>query len=626
MAAPVGNAFSSLANTLSSVPSPKHYSSGGPRTEPPGTINALFFNAVEKFALPNALMFKRGGEWQSLSHARILERVRHAAFGLAKLGVTPGDRVAILSENRPEWSIADYACLCSGVIDVPIYPTLPTEQLPYLLTNAGVKAVFVSTAEQARRLVELRPTVPDVQWIIGFEATKDDGCDMTLLELEALGAEQDSEDAAAHFKQDALAIEPDHLITLIYTSGTTGKPKGVMLTHDNVYSNCMATQQSIPLVGNDVALSFLPLSHSFERTGDYFLFGNGAVIAFAESIESVPANMQEVRPTLMLAVPRLYEKIYARVLENASAAGGLKARMFYWARGVGDRWATAKLAGEEPSATLAWQYALAQKFVFSKLQTLTGGRLRFFVSGGAPLSPVINKFFYSAGLIILEGYGLTETSPVMTANTLENFRIGTVGKPLRGVEVRIAEDGEILTRGPNVMQGYYKNPEATAAAIDEAGWFHTGDIGELDDGFLRITDRKKDIIVTAGGKNLAPQPIENKVRANKFVSQAVMIGDKRKYAIMLVVPNWDQLSKWARSQGITSTERSELVTLTAVQEKMEQEVKRELTGLGSYEMPKKVGVLEHDFTIESGELTPKLSVKRRVVEQLHKDMIEKMYA
>ncbi len=626
MSAQAGSAFSSLANTLSSVPSPHRFSSGGPRMKPPGSISALFFQAVDEHDLPNALMYKQGGVWESLSHQSLLQRVRHTALGLAQLGVTPGDRVGILSENRPEWAIADYACCCSGIIDVPVYPTLPSEQIPFILNDSGVKALFVSTAAQAQKVAAIRSEIPDVQWVIGFEATKAHGCDMTLAEVEALGAAQDSEEVAARFRSDALAIAPDHLLTLIYTSGTTGKPKGVMLTHDNVYSNCMATDSAIPLSRGDVALSFLPLSHIFERTGDYFLMTRGVVIAYAESIDTVPINMQEVRPTFMMSVPRLYEKIYARVLENALAAGGLKARIFFWARSVGERWADQKLAGKEPGGALALQYKLAHKLVFSKLQERTGGRLRLFSSGGAPLSPQINKFFYSAGLTILEGYGLTETSPVIATNTLENFRIGTVGKPIRGVEVRIASDGEILTRGPHVMKGYYKNPEATADAIDREGWFYTGDIGEIEDGFLRITDRKKDIIVTAGGKNLAPQPIENRIRTNKYVSQAVMIGDKRKYPIVLIVPNWDQLEKWAAAQNIVWTSRAELLKMPTIHAKMEKEVKAELTGLGSYETPKKVGLLEHDFSIERGELTPKLSVKRRVVEKSYDALIESLYA
>jgi long-chain acyl-CoA synthetase len=422
-----------------------------------------------------------------------------------------------------------------------------------------------------------------------------------------------------------LAVTPDQLVTLIYTSGTTGNPKGVMLTQDNLYSNVIATKSSLDVGASDVALSFLPLSHIFERTGDYFLFANGVRIAYAESIDTVPVNMGEVKPTMMMSVPRLYEKISARVVENAVAGGALKGRIFLWAKNVGERWADEKLAGREPGGLLAMQYALAQKLVFSKLKERTGGNLRFFVSGGAPLSPEIAKFFYSAGLIILEGYGLTETSPVISTNTFEHYRLGSVGRPIPGVEVMIATDGEILSRGPHIMRGYYNNAEATKDAIDEEGWFHTGDIGELIDGFLRITDRKKDIIVTAGGKNIAPQPIENMLRTNKYVSQAVMLGDKRSFPVVLIVPNWDQLEKWAASENIAWTSRTELLAMPTINAKVGQEVKTQLAGLASYETPKKVALLEHDFSVERGELTPTLKVKRRVIDKTYQPLIDGLY-
>ena len=611
--------------TLAGVPSPTRYANGGPRPAP-GTINRLFFDAVERFDRPDALQHKVRGVWEKIPHRTLLERVRRTALGLAKLGVVPGDRVAILSENRPEWTIADYACICSGYTDVPIYATLPAEQIPYILNDSGARVVFVSTPDQARKIASVRSQMPHITHVIGFAATKADGCELTLADLEATGAAADSPAEADRFKRDALAVSPDALLTLIYTSGTTGNPKGVMLTQDNVASNCAASDSMIPIVKNDVALSFLPLSHIFERMGAYYLFGKGVSIAFAESMDTVPVNMTEVHPSIMLSVPRLYEKIFARVLENAIAAGGLKKQIFFWARGVGERWADERLAGRTPGGLLAWQYGIAQKLVFSKLKERTGGNMRVFVSGGAPLSPEIARFFYAAGLTIFEGYGLTETSPVIAASSMEHYRIGSVGRPIRGVEVMIASDGEILTRGPHVMRGYFNNDAATAEAIDAGGWFHTGDIGELSDGFLRITDRKKDIIVTAGGKNIAPQPIEGLIKLNKYVSQAVMIGDKRKFPVVLIVPNWDQLEKWAASQGIIWTSRAELVAMPTINAKVEKEVMSQLTGLAHFETPKKVALLEHDFSIERGELTPKLSVKRRVIDKSYKDLIDALYA
>jgi long-chain acyl-CoA synthetase len=388
----------------------------------------------------------------------------------------------------------------------------------------------------------------------------------------------------------------------------------------------MASRCAVPFGGDDLALSFLPLSHVFERMGDYMYFATGTSIAYVASLDDVAAALQLVKPTMAMSVPRLYEKMYARVLENAQAGGALKWRIFNWARSVANRWADEKLAGREPGGMLAWQYGLAQKLVFSKLKERTGGRMRYFVSGGAPLAAEINKFFFAAGIVILEGYGLTETSPVIAVNTPDAFRIGTVGRAIQGVEIAIAEDGEILTRGPHIMRGYYQKPDATAEAIDADGWFRTGDIGRLEDGFLRITDRKKDIIVTAGGKNIAPQPIENALKTNKYISQAVMIGDRRKFPIVLIVPEWDPLEKWAQIKQLKYVDRAELLALPIVKAKFEKEVQGALHGLARFETPKKIGLLEHDFSIERGELTPKLSVKRRVIDKQYASVIDQLYA
>ena len=597
--------------------------SGGPPPAP-GTLAQIFFDAVDRFDRPDALQSKVNGAYQPMSHRTLATRVHHIGLALRALGIERGARVGILSENRPEWAIADYACLTSCLVDVPVYPTLPAEQIVYILKDAGVVALFVSTDVQAAKVAQIRPGLPALRHVIGFGDKVWPGVDMTFADLEARGAAAAASVSLERYRQEALTAKPDDLATLIYTSGTTGEPKGVMLTHDNFHSNVVVCAELLPF-RDDVALSFLPLSHVFERMGDYLMLACGISIAYAESIDTVPTNMQEVRPTVMMSVPRLYEKMYARVLENALAGGQIKKRIFFWARSVADKWADETLAGRTPGGLLGFAYRVAQKLVFSKLKARTGGRMRYFVSGGAPLAPEINKFFYAAGLTILEGYGLTETSPVIAVNTPKHFRIGTVGRPIPGVEVTIAPDGEILTRGPHVMKGYYNKPDATREAIDAEGWFHTGDIGELRDGFLAITDRKKDIIVTAGGKNIAPQPIENMIKTNKYVSQAVVLGDKRRFPIVLVVPNFEQLEKWAKIKNLLWTDRRQLIRLPLVQAKMEKEVLRKLSGLASFETPKKVGLLETDFSIESGELTPSHKVKRRVIEKRYADRVDRLY-
>ena len=600
------------------------YARGAGDRPPPGTLNELFFTSARKWNKPDALLVRVDGKWQPISHATMLERVRRIAFGLASLGIERGDRVAILSENRPEWAFADYACLTAGFADVPIYGTLPAEQIPHLLEDSGAVAIFVSNVAQAGKIASIRRRCPKLRHVIAFDANAKHNADVTLRDLEARGTAADTPERAAEYERAALAVSPDDIATIIYTSGTTGAPKGVMLSHDNIRSNVEGACRLVQ-IENDTALSFLPLSHIFERMGDYWFFITGTTIAYVDSFDLVPQAMLEVRPTIAMSVPRLYEKMYARVLENALSGGAVKKRIFFWARSVADRWADQKLAGREPGGLLALQYALAQKLVFSKLKARTGGRMRFFVSGGAPLAPEINKFFYAAGLTILEGYGLTETSPVIGVNTPDNFRIGTIGKPIDGVEVKVAPDGELLTRGPHVMKGYFNNPDATAEAIDSEGWFHTGDIGVIEDGFIRITDRKKDLIVTAGGKNIAPQPIENMVKTNKFVSQAVVIGDRRKFTVLLIVPNFEQVEKWAKQRNMIWTDRSQLLAMPAVQQMVEQEVRSKLTGLAPFEMPKKIALLGSDFSVESGELTPTLKVKRRVIEKNYKSLIDSLY-
>jgi long-chain acyl-CoA synthetase len=591
----------------------------------PATLSQLFVEAVEEHDGPSAMQTKVGDVYQPISHRTLADRVRHVAFGLRALGVAASDRVAILSENRPEWAIADYACLLSGIADVPIYTTLPAEQVAYILRDSGAVAVFVSSEEQVEKVRSVRTELPALQHVIVFDENAAKGGEIRLAALEAKGAASMTLDAATRLRAEALAILPDHLATIIYTSGTTGEPKGAMLTHGNIASNVSAVIDLLPMGPSDVSLSFLPLSHIFERMVDYLMFAAGVSIAYVESMDTIAKNMLEVRPTIVVSVPRIYEKIFSRITDAAMRAGGAKRSIFQWARKVGERWTTLTLEGREPGPILALQHRIADKLVFAKVRAAVGGRLRYFVSGGAPLSVEINRFFFAAGLKILEGYGLTETSPVIAVNTPTRLTIGTVGPPIPGVEVMIASDGEILTRGPHVMKGYFNRPEATAEAIDSDGWFHTGDIGTLENGLLRITDRKKDIIVTAGGKNIAPQPIENQVRANKYVAQAVMIGDRRKFPLILVVPNFDQLERWAREQELAFKDYRDLIAHPLVKTKMEREVIGTLEKFAHYEKPKKVVLIEQDFTIDSGELTPTLKVKRRTVDRKFRALIDAAY-
>jgi long-chain acyl-CoA synthetase len=572
-----------------------------------------------------ALRSKRAGRWADISYRDMAERVQDLSIGLQELGVRRGDRVAILSENRPEWAIADYACLAARCTDVPIYPTLPARQAEYILRDSGAVAVLVSSAAQLEKVARVRERLPALAHII---AVDDSATGAGVLRFEqVLERGRAARERHPDWRAAALEAVEDDLATLIYTSGTTGDPKGVMLSHGNIASNVTTSVALFSFTAEDECLSFLPLSHIFERMfGHYCMFHAGVVINYAESVDTVPADMQEIRPHLMASVPRLYEKIYARVLDSVRTSSPLRKRIFAWSREVGERWAEATIAGRPVPPALKLQRALADRLAFAKLRARTGGRIRFFISGGAPLSPDIARFFYAAGLPILEGYGLTETSPVIAVNTFQNHRLGTVGKAIPDVEIRIAPDGEIVTRGPNVMCGYFNKPQATAEAIDEEGWFHTGDIGVIDaDGYLSITDRKKDLIVTAGGKNIAPQPIEILARTSKFVSSAVMIGDRRPFPIMLVVPNSAQVKGWVAHKGLPDGDLEQLLVHPDVRQKIEREVRMTLRDLAQFEMPKKLLILPKDFTVEAGELTPTLKVRRRIVEEHNRPAIEALY-
>jgi long-chain acyl-CoA synthetase len=592
----------------------------------PHTLNELYFGTLEAFSgRPVAMRSKRGGRWVDLSYGDVANQVWDLSLGLLELGVRPGDRVAILSENRPEWAITDYACLAARCTDVPIYPTLPARQAEYILRDSGACAVLLSSRDQVEKVRSIRPRLPALVHMIAFDDNARGPGVLGFEEVLARGREARGRHPG--WQANALQAGAGDLATIIYTSGTTGDPKGVMLTHGNITSNVTTCVALFNFGEGDECLSFLPLSHIFERMfGHYSMWYAGVLINYAESLDTVPADMQNRRPTVMASVPRLYEKIYGRVLENVRSSSALRRRIFAWGRRAGEEWAEYAIPHRPVPIALAVRKQIADRLVFGKLRARTGGRVRFFISGGAPLSPEIAKFFFAAGIPILEGYGLTETSPVMAVNTFEHLKLGTVGRAIPGVELRIAADGEILTRGPNVMQGYFGKRDATAEAIDAQGWFHTGDIGLIDsEGYLRITDRKKDLIVTAGGKNIAPQPIENLAKLSKFICNAVMLGDRRPFPIMLIVPHAEPLRAWAAGKGLNDGGLEQLLTLPEVRDKLEREVRKTLGELAQFEMPKKLLLLPQDFTLEKGELTPTLKVRRRVVEEHNRSAIEQLY-
>jgi len=593
---------------------------------PTRTLCEIFYHSVDTYRKPDHLRVKRGESWGDVSSEEVRRAVEELSMGLRALGVEKGDRVALLSENRPEWAYVDLATLCAAAVDVPIYPNLPPAQVLYVLSDSQAKVAIASSAAQVKKVLEVRAKAPHLEHVIRFDDPPQEGT-LSLDEVRARGREALAADRDA-VRRRAAEVAPPDLATLIYTSGTTGDPKGVMLTHDNIVSNVHGALAAFGDFGpSDVALSFLPLCHIFERMGGHYLMlQQGVTIAYAESVEKVPANMGEVRPTLMLSVPRLYEKMYARVQEKVAADSALKQRIFRWALGVGRQVFHASVEHRNPGFGLRARHVLADRLVFAKIRERTGGRLRLFVSGGAPLAREIGEFFGAVGLIILEGYGLTETSPVIAVNRPDRLKPGSVGPPLSNVEVKIAEDGEILTRGPHVMQGYYHKPEATAEALDRDRWFHTGDVGIIDaEGFLVITDRKKDIIVTSGGKKIAPQPIENVLKTNPLIGEIVMIGNKRNFPSALVVPNFDNLQKWARAHGVTAASAEDLVRDPRVVALYDQTIKDLTKDLAQFERIKKVALLPREFTLEAGELTPTLKVKRRVVEQKYKDVIDQLY-
>jgi long-chain acyl-CoA synthetase len=579
------------------------------------------------------LRFKQDKKWTALTAERLLERVRNVALGLYEMGVAKGDRVAVLAESGPLWSITDYAILSTGAVNVPIYPTQPVHQVEYILRESEPKLLFISTNRQMRRVEAALKKFPSLP-IVPFQPNVE-GENITSFEsLEARGAEL-ARSRPELYDIISSDVHAEDLASVIYTSGTTGEPKGVMLTHRNITFNAASSGSFLGIEPDNLMLSFLPLSHVFERMVLYLCLYYGVQINYAGGIETVAADMQEVNPTLMSAVPRLIEKIYARVQKKASDGGAVKQRIFEWASRVARRSAELTTASRPIPPLLELQLDIADQLVFAKLREAVGGRMKRMVSGGAALPPDLALFFIGAGIPLLQGYGLTETSPVIAVNTLDHNRIGSVGRPLPGVEVKIAEDGEILTRGPHVFQGYFNKPDETAAVFtdpadgngDAGAWFKTGDIGHFDsEGFLFITDRKKDLIKTSAGKYVAPQMIEGLIAQSEFVEQAVVIGDKRKYVIALIVPDFERLRAWAKQQGIETADKRELIADKRTVDIIRGEVSRLTRDLADYEKVKRVALLPDEFTIDGGELTPTLKVRRRVVEQKYEKAIESLYS
>jgi long-chain acyl-CoA synthetase len=602
-------------------------------TDEPRTINELFNQAMRKRANQVVMRYKRDRQWRDITGAQLDERVRNLTLALHQLGVRTDDRVALLAESSPEWSITDYAILSNGAINVPIYPTQAVDQVEYILRNSGARILFLSNNKQLRRIRSALDSFKSKErpQLIIFEQPKDekkDGDLMTLALLEEMGREECGRQPQL-YEQLASQSQPDDLATIIYTSGTTGEPKGVMLTHHNLVSNVISSGRVFELRPNDTALSFLPLSHVFERTVLYIYMHFGVQICFARGVETVAEDIKDVRPTVVTAVPRLFEKIYATINKRAAEAPPIKQKIFHRAVEVGREVAILRDKGEKVPLRLKLELKALDKLVFTKWREAIGGRLRFFVSGGAALSPELAYIFAGAGITILQGYGLTETSPVVSFNRPNANRIGTIGQTIPGVKVRLAEDGELLVQGDNVMQGYYQMSEETERALrrnEDGVWFHTGDIGTIDqDGFIRITDRKKDLIKTSLGKYIAPQQIENMIRTIPMIEQAIVIGNGRKFPSALIVPSFEALRSYAKSLGIETKDNAELARHQRIIEYFKKKVDEVTRELAPHEKIKKIALLDQEFSIESGELTPTLKVRRKFVEDKHRQVIDALY-
>jgi long-chain acyl-CoA synthetase len=595
--------------------------------EASSSVPGLCLSAALKHGKADALNHKIGKEWINISAEDFVERVRDVALGLAEMGIKPGDRIALLSENRPEWSIADLAILSLGAINVPIYTTQAVDQIRYIITDSGARAIFISNRKLYAHAENAVVGLHFLEKIIFFEAPDGQLNDksMTLSALEKKGHERASNKPGA-FEAYLKAIKADDLATIIYTSGTTGEPKGVMLTHSNFMTNVLTITAGLPISSTDIALSVLPLSHIFERTGFYIFCYNGVSVYYTASFDQVGENLREVRPTIMTAVPRLFEKVYHRIVKKGLGQKRLKRKIFVKALEVGHRYAKVKDKGQRVWPKLALEQRVADSLVFSKWREAVGGRLRYFVSGGAPLSPALSYAFMAAGIPILQGYGATETC-IVTANRPENNKVGSVGLPFEGIELSIADDGEILLRGPNVMRGYYGHPEETASVFKD-GWFTTGDVGHVDEhGHLFITDRKKDLFKLSNGKYVAPQQIESLLKQSEFVSQVVVVGAGRKQPAALIVPQWEAVRQ-ALSAAAEEypAGRHELAIFPSAIKLVQRDVALVTRDLADYERVRRVALLPNEFSIDNGELTPTLKVKRRVIDEKFGDLIDQLYS
>jgi long-chain acyl-CoA synthetase len=589
-----------------------------------GTLPSRFLNAIDSLPNPRAQMYRRDNLWRPISSGELLRRVAGLSMAFVELGVKPGDRVGLFATNRPEWHTADFAITGAGGITVPVYFNESPDRMTYILNHAGAKVVVVCGAPQLEKLLGCRPRLPELEHIIVAEAGSD--VPTECLRYETLIASASGAEIAA-YRMRASQVLPGQLASIIYTSGTTGEPKGVMLTHTNICSNATDSWSTSELKpGVDQALSFLPLAHIYGRTMDYVLLFNGISIGYVEDVNLLSEILLDLQPTVLAAVPRVFEKIYARIMEKGSKNTGIKRKLFDWAMEVAKRAAPWRCGEGSAGPFLKLQWAVANKLVFSKIRAGTGGQLRIVFSGGAPLSKALAEFFWSIGILIYQGYGLTETSPVLTSNYPKN-RVGSSGKPIANVLISIASDGEILAKGPCVMQGYYKSPDATREVIGEDGWFHTGDIGYLDsDNYLFITDRKKDLLKTAAGKFVAPQPIENALKTSPYILNAMVVGDQRKFVVALLVPNPVTVESKAAEQGITFPSSKEMVVHPFVRKLIEEEVTRLTTHLAQWETIKRFALLPDDFTFDNGGLTFTMKLKRRVVEQKYRDVITQLYA